>query len=144
MIDHVIKFWIIGCEQPCISYFLRAGKQSWSSHLEPRDRCLTLTVAQLPASPAPLLSRPYVKKKEIHLKSVVWSLLLQLNYACKPMRRNVFSSSSFSSFSCSSSLSFSSMTLFEDFHYFLLAYYSNNLNQCIFFCLSRSRLNSSL
>ena len=51
-------------------------------------------------------------------------------------RKQCFSSSFFP---CSSPSSFSLTTLLEDFHYVLLAYYSNNINQCIFFYLSKNR-----
>ena len=113
--------------------------------MEPGDSCPTLTVARLPSSPAPLISRLYVKKKRTHLKSVVRNLLLLLGCALKPIicllkRSNVSPPLPSPFFPCSSSSSFSLMTLLEDFHYVLLAYYSNNVNQCFFFFyLSKNR-----
>lgn len=129
----------------CLTSYGLEKRESWNSCLEPGDSCLTLTVARLLSSPVPLISRLYVKKKGgTHLKSVVWNLLLLLGCArkhtiCLLKGSNVFSSSSVSFFPCSSSSSFSLMMLLKDFHYILLAYYSNNVNQCIFFPLPKQK-----
>lgn len=128
-----------------MSYFLWAGKEGELKQLLGTRRQLP-DVDCSTAALQPCISHIQTvceKKKGTHLKSVVWNLLLLLGCArkhtiCLLKGSNV--SPPLPSFPpCSSSSSFSLMTLLEDFHYVLLAYYSNNVVHFFFFYLSKNR-----